>query len=112
MNGNGDNKLESNKHVVLIVALTLCVNGTIGVGTLSYCMVTEKKVDATIFIAFVGIVNYILGVVSGMLLKTSPTQSSPDRTNKTAGTEKPAPVKIEQPPGEPIPVQETPPATT
>jgi hypothetical protein len=81
---NGD-KPESNKNIILLVALTLCVNATIGIGTLSYCLVMNRELNVAVFTAFVGIVNYILGVVSGMLLKTSPTQAT-SADQKPSGT--------------------------
>jgi hypothetical protein len=81
----GDSKPDNNKHIILIVALTLAVNATIGVCTLAYCMVYEKKVDVALFTAFVAIVNYILGVISGMLIKSSPTSSTPAEQSKPVG---------------------------
>lgn len=69
-------KPESNKNVITLVVVTLAVNATIGVGTLAYCILFEKKPDVGLFTAFVAIVNYILGVLSGSLIKSSPTASS------------------------------------
>jgi flagellar basal body-associated protein FliL len=74
---NGDGKPESNKGVIFVVILTLCVNATIGICTLSFCLITQKELNVAVFTAFVGIVNYILGVVSGCLLKTSATTTEP-----------------------------------
>jgi hypothetical protein len=73
---NGDGKPESNKGVIFVVILTLCVNATIGICTLSFCLITQKELNVAVFTAFVGIVNYILGVVSGCLLKTSATSTT------------------------------------
>jgi hypothetical protein len=83
---SGADKPESNKHIILLVALTLCVNATMGVGTLSYCLINNKELNVAVFTAFVGIVNYILGVVSGMLLKTSATATTPSQEPKPSGT--------------------------
>lgn len=80
MSGTGDSQPESNKHIITIVVLTLAVNATIGVCTLAYCIVYEKKPDVGLFTAFVAIVNYILGVISGSLIKSSPTTSTPAET--------------------------------
>lgn len=71
-----DTQPESNKHIITIVVLTLAINATIGVGTIAYCIVFEKKPDVGLFTAFVAIVNYILGVISGSLIKSSPTTST------------------------------------
>lgn len=85
MNGTGDGRPQTNSHIITIVVVGLVGNATIGVCTLAYCLITEKKLDSTLFIAFVGIVNYILGVVSGMLVKSSPTATSSTPEQKPAG---------------------------
>lgn len=77
MNGTGNGKPESNQAVIKIVVFTLAVNGTIGVGTLAYSLVSGRELNAALLTAFVGIINYILGGISGMLIKTSPTSSTP-----------------------------------
>lgn len=84
-NGTGDGKPESNQRVILIVVLTLAINGTIGVSTLAYGLVSGRELNAALLTAFVGIINYILGGISGMLIKTSPTSSTPSEP-KPAGT--------------------------
>jgi uncharacterized membrane protein YfbV (UPF0208 family) len=91
MNGDDDKKPESNQKVIMFVVFCLCFNATVGVGTLSYCLVTGKEVNVALFTAFVAIVNYVLGVISGMLAKTSATPTAP------------AEAKIVNPPTEPIP---------
>ena len=73
---------QSNSHIILLVAATLALNATIGMCTLAFCLVTQKELNVALFTAFVAIVNYIFGVISGMLLKTSATP-----TNETAKVE-------------------------
>ena len=69
-------KVETNKNIITIVVFTLAVNATIGVTTIGYCLVMGKTPDGVIFTAFVGMINYILGAISGMLVKTSPTETT------------------------------------
>jgi hypothetical protein len=76
---------ESNSGVIKIVVITLAVNGTIGLGTLAYCLVSGREPNSALLTAFVGLVNYILGGISGMLVKTSPTTSIPSEP-KPSGT--------------------------
>lgn len=78
MNGTGDGeKPESNKNIISLVVFTLALNATIGFSTLAYCIVTKTQPDPVLLTGFVAIVNYILGVLSGMLIKSSPTASTP-----------------------------------
>ena len=76
-------KPQDNGKIILLVAATLALNATIGMMTLAYCLVTQKELNVALFTAFVAIVNYIFGVISGMLLKTSPTASTTE--NKPTG---------------------------
>lgn len=89
---NGD-KVESNKGIILWVVITLCANATIGMGTLAYCLLNNKEVNVALFTAFVAIVNYILGVISGMLAKTSATPSAPAEAKIVNAPDKPVPVE-------------------
>jgi hypothetical protein len=86
MNGTGDGtKPDSNKSIIFLVVSTLAINATIGVATLAYCIIFEKKPDVGLFTAFVAIVNYILGVISGSLIKSSPTASTTTEPAKLSG---------------------------
>jgi len=73
---DGDTKPDTNKSIITWVVVTLATNATIGVSTLSFVLITGNKPDPVIFTAFVAIVNYILGVLSGMLAKTAPTETT------------------------------------
>lgn len=104
-----DTQPESNKHIITIVVLTLAINATIGVGTIAYCIVFEKKPDVGLFTAFVAIVNYILGVISGSLIKSSPTTSITTTEARPAATpdaSSPIPVTIANPISDPANVTE------
>ena len=87
-----ETKPETNKSIVFIVALTLAMNATIGMCTLAYCLITQRELNVALFTAFVAIVNYIFGVISGMLLKTSPTASAsePQKVEMTNTQQNPA----------------------
>jgi hypothetical protein len=84
---NGDEKPADNKSVLTVVISALALNGTIGIITLAYCLIRGGELNAVLLSAFVGIVNYILGVLSGMFIKSSPTAI-------TNSPEKPSEVKI------------------
>lgn len=66
---------ETNKDVITVVVIGLVLNLTIGVASLSYCLITNREVNVALLTAFVGIVNFIAGAVAGMLMKTSPTKT-------------------------------------
>lgn len=81
-NGTGDGEPKTNATVLTWVIITLCTNATIGVCTLAYCLIYNKDLNLAVFTAFVGIVNYILGVLSGMFIKSSPTATAPTPPNE------------------------------
>ncbi len=89
---------DTNKGIIFWVVVTLAVNATVGVGTLAYVLVNGQKPDPVIFTAFVAIVNYVLGVLSGMLAKTSPTQ-----TTSAVPVPIPSQVHVTNKPGDPVP---------
>lgn len=96
MSGTGDGtKPESNQAVIKIVVFTLAVNGTIGVVTLAYSLVSGRELNSALLTAFVGIINYILGGISGMLIKTSPTASTASEQPKPVGDIKVPAQKLE-----------------
>ena len=71
-----NDKPETNKWMIFLIILTLAVNATIGVGTLAYCLISQTEPNAALLTAFVAIVNFVLGAISGMLVKTSPTEAT------------------------------------
>lgn len=76
-----ETKVQSNAHIITIVVVSLAVNATIGVATLSLCLFMNKEVNVALLTAFVGIVNFALGAIAGVLAKTYASPS--DETQKT-----------------------------
>ena len=72
--GNADPRAHhSNAHIILIVVAALAANATIGVVTLALCLFFNKEVNVALLTAFVGIVNFALGAIAGVLAKTYAT---------------------------------------
>ncbi len=92
-----NDKPETNKWIIFLIILTLAVNATIGVGTLSYCLISQTDPNAALLTAFVAIVNFVLGAISGMLVKTAPTESTrqplPNPPPPPTSLDNPMPVK-------------------
>jgi hypothetical protein len=98
---NEQSQPSTNKGVIFIVVIALAVNATIGVCVLGYCLVFKVEPNTTLLTAFVGMVNYILGAVSGMLVKTSPTETT--KAPVTPTPDSPAPVQVMNQPDKPVP---------
>jgi len=90
----------TNKGIIALVIVTLSVNATIGLCILGYCLLFQVKPDQVLLTAFVAMVNYLLGVISGVLSKTSPTAT-------TTSTSAPQSVQVVNEPGDPVPTTET-----
>jgi len=88
----------TNKGIIAIVIITLAINATIGLCILGYCLLFQVKPDQVLLTAFVAMVNYLLGVISGVLSKTSPTATT---------TSDPQSVQVVNEPGDPVPTEET-----
>ena len=99
-------KPETNKTVIFLVVLTLAVNATIVVATLAYCLATGRELNAALLTAFVGVGNYVLGAISGMLVKTSPTEAT-KATPVQSTSDNPTPVQVVNTPNSPVPTEET-----
>ncbi len=97
-------KQESNKSVITIVVMTLAVNATIGVSSLAFCLISGRDLNTALLTAFVGIVNYVLGAVSGMLVKTAPTNS----TSTSGTTDNPTKTEIVNKEENPVPTTDQP----
>jgi len=99
-------KPSTNKGVIFVIVCTLAVNATIGMATLAYCLVFKVEPNAALLTAFVAIVNFVLGAISGMLVKTSPTEATkappPDTPSNGHIT-----ATIDNPPDDPVPTVET-----
>ncbi len=93
---------DTNKGVIFVVITTLALNATIGLMALAYCLVFKVGPDQVLLTAFISIITGLLGVIGGMLTKTSPTQTT------TQGIPVPIPsqVRITNKPGDPVPTTE------
>ena len=87
----------TNKGIIFVVIITLAINATIGLCILGYCLLFQVKPDQVLLTAFVAMVNYLLGVISGVLSKTSPTATT---------TSAPQNVQVVNEPGDPVPTEE------
>lgn len=88
------NETQTNKGIISIVIVTLSINATIGLCILGYCLLFNFKPDQILLTAFVAMVNYLLGVISGVLSKTSPTEA----TKQVSVETKPVVVDAAEPP--------------
>ncbi len=85
---------DTNKGVIFVVVTTLAFNATLGLTALAYCLVFKVAPDQVLLTAFISIITGLLGVIGGMLTKTSPTQA-------TAAI--PSQVHVTNQPGDPVP---------
>jgi hypothetical protein len=105
---NETEKPQTNKAIIVIVVLALAVNGTIGVGTLSYCLIMGRELNVALLTAFVAIINFIFGAISGMLVKTSPTETTKLTEPIPPPSDAPTPVEVVNKPTDPVPTIEKP----
>ena len=90
---DGDTNPDTNKGVIFVVVSTLAFNATVGLSALSYCLVFKVQPDQVLLTAFVSITTGLLGVLGGMLTKTSPTET----TKQVSVSNQPVVVPAEQP---------------
>ncbi len=88
---------DTNKGVIFVVVTTLAFNATIGLMALAYCLVFKVAPDQVLLTAFISIITGLLGVIGGMLTKTSPTQA----TGQSIAI--PSQVHVTNQPGDPVP---------
>jgi hypothetical protein len=67
---------DTNKGVIFVVVTTLAFNATLGLTALAYCLIFKVAPDQVLLTAFISIITGLLGVIGGMLTKTSPTQAT------------------------------------
>ncbi len=91
---------DTNKGVIFVVISTLALNATIGLMALAYCLVFKVGPDQVLLTAFISIITGLLGVIGGMLTKTSPTQATAPAPITTAI---PSQVHVTNKPGDPVP---------
>jgi hypothetical protein len=79
---------QTNMRVIMLVVITLALNATVGLSTLAYCLVMKIEPNQVLLTAYLSIVTGLLGLIGGMLTKTSPTEttkSPPHNDGITAG---------------------------
>lgn len=110
---NTEEQPQTNKSVIFLVVLTLAINATIGLCALEYCLVTKIQPDQVLLTAFISIITGLLGVLGGMLVKTSPTESikqplpnPPSPSPPPISSDNPLPVKVENQLADPVPTVE------
>ena len=100
---------QTNMRVIMIVVITLALNATVGLCTLAYCLVTKVEPNQVLLTAYLSIITGLLGVIGGMLSKTSPTETTkvaaviPPLVPPTAPTQ----VQVVNEPDAPVPTVET-----
>jgi len=108
MNGKPD----TNKSVIILVVLTLAFNATVGMCALGYCLVFKIEPNVTLLSIFVNIVTFLFGAVAGMLVKTSPTETTkqplPNPPTPQPTSDNPTPVEVVNAPSDPVPTVDTP----
>lgn len=89
---------QTNMRVIMIVVITLALNATVGLSTLAYCLVMKIEPNQVLLTAYLSIVTGLLGLIGGMLTKTSPTEV-------TKQPDSPTPVQVVNQPADPVPVE-------
>ncbi len=98
----------TNKGVIFVVVLTLAFNATVGLSALGYCLVFKIQPDQVLLTAFISIITGLLGVIGGMLTKTSPTEATAQPPAKLSTSfDNPTPVQVINAPNDPVPTVET-----
>jgi hypothetical protein len=93
---------DTNKGVILVVVATLAFNATLGLTALAYCLIFKVAPDQVLLTAFISIITGQLGVIGGMLTKTSPTQA----TAQTIPVPALSQVHVTNKPDDPVPTTE------
>lgn len=97
-----DTRPATNIGIIFVIVITLATNATIGVSTLCYCLVMKVEPNTALLTALIGIVNFVLGAIGGMLVKTSPTEA----TKQQPSADVPVPVAVVNKRSEPVPTEE------
>ena len=68
-------------RIITIVVCGIAVDATIGLLTLSYCLIFGIKPDPTLITAYVGMTGGLFGALSGLLVNTRTTHGPTDDKN-------------------------------
>ena len=99
---------QNNMRIIMIVVTTLSVNATIGLSALGYCVVFGIKPDQVLLTAYISIITGLLGIIGGMLTKTSPTETTKAIIPPLFPPTAPTPVQVVNEPADPVPTKEEP----
>lgn len=62
-------------RIITIVVCGIAIDATIGLITLSYCLIAGIKPDPTLITAYVGMTGGLFGALSGLLVNTRTTHT-------------------------------------
>jgi hypothetical protein len=95
---------QTNMRIIMIVVITLALNATVGLSTLAYCLVFKIEPNQVLLTAYLSIVTGLLGLIGGMLTKTSPTETTKlAPITPTPKPDSPTPVQVVNQPTDPVP---------
>ncbi len=92
---------DTNKSIIFVVIAALAFNATLGLSSLTWCLVMKVEPNQVLLTAVMNITSGLLGVIGGMLTKTAPTQSS------AIPLAIPSQVHVTNKPDDPVPTTET-----
>ncbi len=102
---NGDSP-STNKGVIFVVIAVLAFNASLGLSSLAYCMVFKIEPNQVLLTAIMNITAGLLGVIGGMLTKTSPTETTKAAIVTSLPTTTTAKVEVVNPPETPVQTEE------
>lgn len=97
---------QTNMRIIMIVVITLALNATVGLSTLAYCLVFKIEPNQVLLTAYLSIVTGLLGLIGGMLTKTSPTETTKVATVPPIPVNGVTPVQVMNEPKDPVPTEE------
>ncbi len=93
-------------RIIMIVVITLALNATIGISTLAYCLVNKIDPNQVLLTSFIASITGILGIIGGMLVKTSPTATTTTPPSPSPPPNGVTPVQVVNEPTDPVPTKE------
>ena len=102
------NGVTTNKSVIFLIVATLALNATIGLSALAYCLLMRIEPNQVLLTAFISIITGLLGIIGGMLTKTSPTETIKAPPPPPSSGNGPTQVEVVNTPSAPVPTTEQP----
>jgi hypothetical protein len=62
-------------RIITIVVCGIAIDATIGILTLSYCLIAKIEPDPTLITAYVGVTSGLFGALTGLLVNTRTTHT-------------------------------------